>query len=58
VLDTPQGRPAFLYYSREIPEVNAVLDEALPAAGFEKLLEIPVSDGPSGYSVSLYRVPR
>jgi len=58
ILDSPQGRPRFLYYSREIPWVNAAFDAFVASADLEVLYEVPVSSGPEGMRVILYRVPR
>lgn len=56
VLDTPDGRPKFVYYSREIEEITKVVDAWAPQH-LETVMTIPFDEGAATVEVKLFRVP-
>jgi hypothetical protein len=56
VLDTPDGRPTYVYYSREIPQITKVVDAWAPQH-LETIMEIPFDEGAATVVIKLFRVP-
>ncbi|MBK6941480.1 MAG: glycosyltransferase family 39 protein [Planctomycetes bacterium] len=56
VLDTPDGRPTYVYYSREIPQITEIVDAWAPSH-LETVMTIPFEEGAATVEIELFRVP-
>lgn len=56
VLDTPDGRPKYVYYSREIPQITQIVDAWAPTH-LETVMTIPFEEGAATVEIKLFRVP-
>jgi hypothetical protein len=58
ILATDKGRPTLLYYSREIPQVNAVFDAVLATSPswLRKVHSVTVVEGDAAIEVTIHRV--
>lgn len=56
VLDTPDGRPTYVYYSYEIGQIDQIVDAWAPRH-LETVLTIEASEGHATNQIRLYRVP-